>query len=372
MRLQSWVSKPAALGSIPRALTTASSAGARRRIVSGSRGQISRWCSIAFVMDTKAPWSSRRIFAMARSIRLIFRSAASSMSGRSSLMPRILLDLRAESHCSVLPRVRASQKPDKDVLDVEAPLPGGAKHAGQDRLCFCARGAAVPTTGHLAIDHGGAYGLFGRPIRRFEFGVVQIAEDRAAVFDDVSGELAVLVAGEVLGDQLVEAPLQFRCLRPELAASQTPFVPQISQPEAALEKHLEIPRKAHRAAPSNLLKQAGSPDKVSVAKLVDNLLQAVVRSPAISTEHSLEVAAQSSINDVEATAWLDHVERGFFRKRHEGPQPLSDPRYLPATFVGVDYGAVPDDDLDLSVEWLALFGCLQERLPKGRAVYGES
>jgi len=282
-----------------------------------------------------------------------------------------VLDLRPQSQRCELPRIRASQKLDKELLGVEASLPSCAKHAGEDRLSFGARGAAISTAGHLAIDHGRAYGLFSRPIRRFELGVIQITEDRLAVFDDVRRELSVLVAREVLGDQLVEAPFQLRCPPEKLAAGQTPLVPEISQAEAALEKQFEISRETHRSTTRDLLKQASSSDKMAVAELVDDLLQAVVGSPAISAEHSGEVAAQGFFNDVEATARLDHVERGLFRKRHEGPQPLSTTCYLPAAFVGIDDTAVPHDDFDLPVQRLGFLGCSQERSQNRRAVHSE-
>jgi len=286
-------------------------------------------------------------------------------------MPPSVLDLWPQSQRCELPRIRASQEPDKELVDVEAPLPGRAQHAGEDRLRFSPRDAAVATAGHFSIDHRRAYGLFGRPIGCFQFGVVEVTEDRLAVLDDVPSELAVLVVRELLGDQLVEAPFQFGGPPQELAASQTPFVPEISQLQTTLEKRFEVSRETHRATTGKLLEQAGPPDEMAVTELVDAVQQAVVGSPAISTELSSEVTAQGLLNDVEATARLDHVERGLFTKRHEGPQPLSDTCHLPAAFVGIDDSTVPDDDLDLVVQRHGFLGCAQERSQKRRAVHGE-
>ena len=54
-----------------------------------------------------------------------------------------------------------------------------------------------------------------------------------------------------------------------------------------------------------------------------------------------------------------------------GPQPLSDTPDLPAGFVGIDDTTVPDDDLDLPVQWLGLLGCSQERSQNRRAIHRE-
>jgi hypothetical protein len=286
-------------------------------------------------------------------------------------MPLSVLDLRSQSQSREPPRIGTSQKPNKELVDTKAPLPGCTKHTGEDRLRSCPHGAAVSSAGHLAIDHGGPYGLFSRPIRRFQFGVVEVAEDRLAVADDVRRKLAVRVVGELLGDQLVEIPFQLRRPGQELAAGQTPLVPEIPQMEAALEKRFEISRETHRATLRDLLEQAGSPDEMAVAELVDDSLQTVIGCPAIPTEHSPEVAPQGLLDDVESPAGLDHVEGGLFRKRHKSPQPLSDTGDLPAAFVGIDDTTVPHDDLDLSVQRLGLLGCPQKRSQNRRAVQRE-
>src|SRR5690606_31857645 len=126
----------------------------------------------------KAPMSSGSSLRSARSIWTSLRRLASSISGRSGSMPRMLSDalIRAQSLHRKARGIRASLEIDQESDNVEISLASGAEHARQHRLCSSPRMAAVPGR-HLAIDDGRSDRLLGGPVRRLELGMVEVSKD---------------------------------------------------------------------------------------------------------------------------------------------------------------------------------------------------
>ena len=58
-----------------------------------------------------------------------------------------------------------AQQRDEEVVEVDVALTRGADHTRQDLLCPRAVGSAIPAT-DLAVDDGGADGVFGPPVGR--------------------------------------------------------------------------------------------------------------------------------------------------------------------------------------------------------------
>lgn len=135
------------------------------------------------------------------------------------------------------------------------------------------------------------------------------------MIDEMPGELAILIAGELLGDQGIEAPFKLRPASQELTPAEAPRIAEIPDKEALLEQCLEISGKAHGSTTVDLLEPACSPEEVRVAHAMGGAFKAVVGWPAIAAQESRELAAQRPFDDVEAAARLDEVERGLVQKR---------------------------------------------------------
>ena len=80
--------------------------------------------------------------------------------------------------------------PTQEVVEVDMALTRGADHTREDLLGPCAAGRPIPAT-DLAIDDGGADGVFSAPVGRVDVGGPQEGEH--------SRELAVEMPGEALG-----------------------------------------------------------------------------------------------------------------------------------------------------------------------------
>lgn len=106
-------------------------------------------------------------------------------------MPLSVLDSRPESHGRELLGIRGAQQLNEELQRVESSLPGGAQDSGENRLRFRPSLRPVATAGHLPIRDRKPDGLLAVEIGRFQFRVIEEAEDRAAMVYDVSGKLAV-------------------------------------------------------------------------------------------------------------------------------------------------------------------------------------
>src|SRR5882762_2760940 len=365
---RSCLANPATSGSRPRALAKDSSAWARWRTVSGSRGKISRWCSRALVIAMKAPWSSRRSFTINRSIRVTARRAFSSMSGRSSTMSGRIPESGPENHRCELLRMRCAKEINEEFHRVDASLTRGAQDSGENRLRSRPALRPVATAGHLSIHDRRPDGLLAVEIGRFQLRVIEEAEDRAPMVDDVPGKLAVLVVGEVLGDQLVETPFELACPIDEPSAREIAHIDFIPQEQGVVKQSLEIAREAHAARPVEGLQTPAAHDQVAETELVDCGLEPIVGRPAVPSQKAGVVSPQGSLDHVEAAARLDHVERDLFARAGKRPQPLQAPSDLPAGLVRVANGAIANDALNSLIERLRLLRRAQEGSQESRAV----
>src|SRR5690606_30802080 len=178
--------------------------------------------------------------------------------------------------------------------------------------------------------------LFRRPVRRLESEMLEVGEDRAAVEDDVLGELSVLLVRELLRDELVEFPLELVQLVAEASRADALLVAQIAKLESPLENGLEVAGKADGSTTVRFGEATCPPDEVSIAKLMDGGFEAIVRRPAISAEEARVIGTENRFDDIETPARLDHVERGA--RAHEGPEPLGVPAGFPAPRVRLGGG----------------------------------
>ena len=112
-----------------------------------------------------------------------------SHATRESSVSRVILQ-RREAKSRGDHRPRRPQQRGEEVVEVDMALTRGADHTREDLLGPCAAGRPIPAT-DLAIDDGGADGVFSAPVGRVDVGGPQEGEH--------SRELAVEMPGEALG-----------------------------------------------------------------------------------------------------------------------------------------------------------------------------
>ena len=112
-----------------------------------------------------------------------------SHATRESSVSRVILQ-RREAKSRRDHRPRRPQQRGEEVVEVDMALTRGADHTREDLLGPCAAGRPIPAT-DLAIDDGGADGVFSAPVGRVDVGGPQEGEH--------SRELAVEMPGEALG-----------------------------------------------------------------------------------------------------------------------------------------------------------------------------
>ena len=216
-------------------------------------------------------------------------------------------------------------------------LTRGADHTREDLLGPCAAGRPIPAT-DLAIDDGGADGVFSAPVGRVDVGGPQEGEH--------SRELAVEMPGEALGrrqsGRRVDEPAQ--------AGKQAPSGPS----EALLGDRVGIPPIAEREGVGEDGLHAGCPraprmvgteratpaEQMCQAALVQRAGEAAIGRPSVADQHTGEVRAQDRDRIVKATPGADRIHGGL--RCRERPQPVQHGTDAPAGFIRTDDGTPPD------------------------------
>ena len=216
-------------------------------------------------------------------------------------------------------------------------LPRRADHTREDLLGPRAAGRAIPAT-DLAIDDGGADGVFGAPVGRVHVGGPQEGEH--------GRELAVEMGREALGrgqgGRRVDEPAQ--------AGEQAP----IGHGEPLIGDRLRIAPIAEREGVGEDGLHAGRPgaprmvgveqttpaEQMRQTALVPRVGEAAIGRPAIANQHTVEVRAQDRGRVVKAPPGANRIHGG--RRRRKRPQPVQHGADAPAGFIGTDDGTPAD------------------------------
>ena len=229
------------------------------------------------------------------------------------------------------------QQRGKEVVEVDMALPRRADHTREDLLGPRAAGRAIPAT-DLAIDDGGADGVFGAPVGRVHVGGPQEGEH--------GRELAVEMGREALGrgqgGRRVDEPAQ--------AGEQTPMghgepligdrlrIAPIAEREGVGEDGLHAGRPG---APRMVgVEQTTPAEQMRQTALVPRVGEAAIGRPAIANQHTVEVRAQDRGRVVKAPPGANRIHGG--RRRRKRPQPVQHGADAPAGFIGTDDGTPAD------------------------------
>ena len=216
-------------------------------------------------------------------------------------------------------------------------LTRGADHTREDLLGPCAAGRPIPAT-DLAIDDGGADGVFSAPVGRVDVGGPQEGEH--------SRELAVEMPGEALGrrqsgrrvDEPAQAGKQAPAGPSEALLGDRVGIPPIAEREGVGEDglHAGCPR-----APRMVGTERATPaEQMCQAALVQRAGKAAIGRPSVADQHTGEVRAQDRDRIVKATPGADRIHGGL--RCRERPQPVQHGTDAPAGFIRTDDGTPPD------------------------------
>ena len=216
-------------------------------------------------------------------------------------------------------------------------LTRGADHTREDLLGPCAAGRPIPAT-DLAIDDGGADGVFSAPVGRVDVGGPQEGEH--------SRELAVEMPGEALGrrqsgrrvDEPAQAGKQAPAGPSEALLGDRVGIPPIAEREGVGEDglHAGCPR-----APRMVGTERATPaEQMCQAALVQRAGEAAIGRPSVADQHTGEVRAQDRDRIVKATPGADRIHGGL--RCRERPQPVQHGTDAPAGFIRTDDGTPPD------------------------------
>ena len=216
-------------------------------------------------------------------------------------------------------------------------LTRGADHTREDLLGPCAAGRPIPAT-DLAIDDGGADGVFSAPVGRVDVGGPQEGEH--------SRELAVEMPGEALGrrqsgrrvDEPAQAGKQAPAGPSEALLGDRVGIPPIAEREGVGEDglHAGCPR-----APRMVGTERATPaEQMCQAALVQRAGEAAIGRPSVADQHTGEVRAQDRDRIVKATPGADRIHGGL--RCRERPQPVQYGTDAPAGFIRTDDGTPPD------------------------------
>ena len=216
-------------------------------------------------------------------------------------------------------------------------LTRGADHTREDLLGPCAAGRPIPAT-DLAIDDGGADGVFSAPVGRVDVGGPQEGEH--------SRELTVEMPGEALGrrqsgrrvDEPAQAGKQAPAGPSEALLGDRVGIPPIAEREGVGEDglHAGCPR-----APRMVGTERATPaEQMCQAALVQRAGEAAIGRPSVADQHTGEVRAQDRDRIVKATPGADRIHGGL--RCRERPQPVQHGTDAPASFIRTDDGTPPD------------------------------
>ena len=216
-------------------------------------------------------------------------------------------------------------------------LTRGADHTREDLLGPCAAGRPIPAT-DLAIDDGGADGVFSAPVGRVDVGGPQEGEH--------SRELTVEMPGEALGrrqsgrrvDEPAQAGKQAPAGPSEALLGDRVGIPPIAEREGVGEDglHAGCPR-----APRMVGTERATPaEQMCQAALVQRAGEAAIGRPSVADQHTGEVRAQDRDRIVKATPGADRIHGGL--RCRERPQPVQHGTDAPAGFIRTDDGTPPD------------------------------
>ena len=200
-----------------------------------------------------------------------------------------------------------------------------------------AAGRPIPAT-DLAIDDGGADGVFSAPVGRVDVGGPQEGEH--------SRELAVEMPGEALGrrqsgrrvDEPAQAGKQAPAGPSEALLGDRVGIPPIAEREGVGEDglHAGCPR-----APRMVGTERATPaEQMCQAALVQRAGEAAIGRPSVADQHTGEVRAQDRDRIVKATPGADRIHGGL--RCRERPQPVQHGTDAPAGFIRTDDGTPPD------------------------------
>ena len=216
-------------------------------------------------------------------------------------------------------------------------LPRCADHTREDLLGPRAAGRAIPST-DLAIDDGGADGVFGAPVGRVHVGGPQEGEH--------GRELAVEMGREALGrwqggrrlDEPAQAGEQAPMGHSETLIGDRRRIAPIAEREGVGENGLHAGRPG---APRMVGAEQTTPaEQMGQTALVQRVSEAAIGRPAIADQHAGEVRAQDRGRVVKATPGANRIHGG--RRRGKRPQPVQHGADTPAGFIGTDDGTPAD------------------------------